>query len=307
MKNFTQLKTLIIILLTLLGSLSGFSQSTAIYDITFTSVWNSTDHGTLPGNAHWSKLVGSNHNSNVTFLQMGQLASNGIELVAEEGDNTGIYNEVMTSVSAGNAQQYIDGNSLSTATGTITITGLQISETFPLLTLVSMIAPSPDWMIAISGVNLRDGSTWKPSISLDVYPYDAGTDDGMMYVATNMDTNPKQPIVNAQGIMPFGSQKIGTLVITLQSVLGIEDQTTNLKLQVYPNPSNGIINFNATTSNPIKNSTVYDVFGKQVAYFENTSQNETLTYNLSTLNNGVYILKVTFNDGSNSSKKLIIN
>ena len=54
-----------------------YGQSTAIYDITFTSTWNSTDHGTLPGNAHWSDLVGAKHNSNVTFLEMGAMATTG--------------------------------------------------------------------------------------------------------------------------------------------------------------------------------------------------------------------------------------
>ena len=61
------------------------AQTTVTYEIKFQSVWNATDHGTLPGSAHWSNLVGATHNDQVTFWEIGQLASPGIEDVAELG------------------------------------------------------------------------------------------------------------------------------------------------------------------------------------------------------------------------------
>ena len=45
----------------------------------------------------------------------------------------------------------------------------------PLVTLVSMLGPSPDWFIGVSGLNLRDGNRWKEIVEVDLYPYDGGS------------------------------------------------------------------------------------------------------------------------------------
>ena len=92
----------------LLFSANILAQSAATYDINFTSTWNSSDHGTLPGNAHWSNLVGANHNSNISFLEMGGTATTGIENVAEAGSNTVFNSEVQSAINAGNAEQWLN-------------------------------------------------------------------------------------------------------------------------------------------------------------------------------------------------------
>ena len=183
MKNTTLLSKTYFLIYFFTISTSCLSQSVAIYDITFTSVWNTTDHGTLPGGAHWSKLVGANHNGNVSFLQMGQMATSGIEDIAEKGNNDEFRDNEVNPTIPTDTQQYINGSSLGSATGTIMISNLAVSEDFPLLTLVSMIAPSPDWMIAVNGINLRDGGNWKPLMTIDLFPYDAGTDNGTDYTS----------------------------------------------------------------------------------------------------------------------------
>lgn len=72
-----------------------YAQSTATYIITFDSNWTQTTHphssGNLPSNAHWSKLVGVTHTNEVTFLEMGQTATTGIENLAEQGVNTAFF------------------------------------------------------------------------------------------------------------------------------------------------------------------------------------------------------------------------
>ena len=99
----TMKKTTLSLFLSIFLALNAFTQSTATYDITFTSTWNAIDHGTLPSSAHWSDLVGANHNSNITFLEMGAMASPGIKDVAELGSN-GVFNsEVQSEINSGNA------------------------------------------------------------------------------------------------------------------------------------------------------------------------------------------------------------
>ncbi|MFY0483846.1 T9SS type A sorting domain-containing protein [Flavobacterium sp. PLA-1-15] len=71
-------------------------------------------------------------------------------------------------------------------------------------------------------------------------------------------------------------------------------------LQVYPNPvTNGTLYIN-TTANASKEVVIYDVLGKQVV--KTTTEN---AVNVSKLNAGVYIVKVT-EEGNTATRKLVI-
>ena len=125
--------------------------STATYHVVFESNWSEETHphptGNFPSNAHWSKLVGATHSNQVTFLEMGEISSPGIENVAELGSNSVFFSEVNTAINDGTAYSLIDGPGLSSGLGTITIDEIMATNEYPLLSLVSMIAPSPDLLI----------------------------------------------------------------------------------------------------------------------------------------------------------------
>lgn len=43
--------------------------------------------------------------------------------------------------------------------------------------------PSPDWVVGVSGLELcQKDCTWTESKVIDLYPYDAGTDNGISYM-----------------------------------------------------------------------------------------------------------------------------
>jgi hypothetical protein len=287
-------------------SFTGNGQSVATYSITFESFWD-TNHSNLPGSAHWSQLVGANHNGDVTFLEMGEVATFGIERIAEEGVNSEFRdNEVQPAIDAGNAEQYIDGDDLASAGGTITISGIEISEAFPLLTLVSMIAPSPDWMISINSLDLRSGGDWAGNIELDLFPYDAGTDAGTDYTSTNDDTTPHEPISSKQDVTPFSNLKIGTLSIHLDTVLSLEEPDL-MDLKIFPNPSNGMITISNISDQAISTIGVYDLFGRLVHYDDEIISKSSVQVNLKNLSTGVYILKVNSHLGNYRTQKLILD
>ena len=287
-----------------------YSQSTATYNIEFESVWNTTDHGALPSNPHWSSLVGANHKSSITYFEMGGIATQGIENIAETGDITVFRdNEINPSINNGNAEQFINGGGLASATGKINIDDLVISENFPLLTLVSMIAPSPDWIIGINNINLRNaGNTdWRSLIEIDLYAYDAGTDDGTSYTGSSSDITPHIPINSLQGDDPFNNNIIGTFKITLESVLDINKINNVNNVKVYPNPTNGnitISNFQNIESNTI---TIYNVLGKLVKQISVRQNPSKLNLDLSALDDGVYLIKVLDKNGASKTQKLIID
>jgi hypothetical protein len=267
----------------------------AKYSITFTSVWNAMDHGTLPPGPHWSKLVGATHKTSGVFLEIAKKASNGIKDIAERGNNTVFNMEVTNAINTNEANQYINGSGLSTATGNIKINDLIVDKNYPLLTLVSMIAPSPDWMIAINGIELLDeNNEWKSLIDIDLFPYDAGTDNGTSYTSANSVTDPIENITSLKNSSPFNDQKIGTLTISLTETLST---TNNIDLEksisAYYNPKNKEIILSNKNNIEISNIEIYTILGKNV-------KSEIWVDNLipiSTFPNGVYILKILTNKG----------
>jgi hypothetical protein len=296
-------KTTFSLLLLLFISFSALGQSQATYNITFNSIWNATDHTSVPGSAHWSRLVGATHKTANTFLQLGGTATTGIKNVAEFGSNTVFNTEVNAQITANEADQYINGPSLGSGPGNIFINDLKVDFKYPLLTLVSMIAPSPDWIIAVNGYNLLDGSgDWKTSVTLDLFAYDAGTDNGSDYTSSNIAATPFQPI-SMINMAPISGNKMGTLTITLQSVLSVDDVDPLSTVSVYPNPSVGNIKISNPNRVDLKNIEVYNILGKMVA---SSTINSNGNYDFSNLNKGVYILKLQATDNKVKTQKLVI-
>lgn len=292
-----------------------FAQSTASYTITFNSVWDSETNDpingnstvSLPGNAHWSDLVGATHNADAVLLQMGSPASLGVKNVAELGSNTAIMNEVQGFINGGSADQFLQAPFQDFAPRTSAVLmEIEVSSDYPLLSLLSMIAPSPDWMIAVNSVNLRDENGWKNEIVIDLFPYDAGTDSGTTYTASNQVTNPVQPITSLVNVSPFNDKPIGTLTISFNETLSIATNDFN-QVNIFPNPTEGIITIHTSNDNHLKMASVYDILGKQVAIFSNETSENLLNWNLESLNSGIYLVRLTLADGSGSTKKIIVN
>ena len=112
------------------------SAQDATYKIDFISNWSNATHPTdFPSNDHWSKLVGTTHKDAAIAFELGVIATNGMEQVAESGSNSTIMQEINTLITAGLAYQYIDGPGLGTGPGTITINDVGVDADFPLYQL----------------------------------------------------------------------------------------------------------------------------------------------------------------------------
>lgn len=45
------------------------------------------------------------------------------------------------------------------------------------------LGPTPDWVVGVNGLNLcLKNCTWIENLTVDLYPYDAGTDSGITYM-----------------------------------------------------------------------------------------------------------------------------
>ncbi|MGH0144291.1 UNVERIFIED_CONTAM: hypothetical protein FKN15_005125 [Acipenser sinensis] len=63
-----------------------------------------------------------------------------------------------------------------------------------LLSFIVRIVPSPDWFVGVDSLNLCEGDQWKEQLSLDLYPWDAGTDSGFTFSSPNFATIPQDTV-----------------------------------------------------------------------------------------------------------------
>ena len=129
--------------------------STAVYDVVFQGRWiTAVTPGGVPSGAHFSRLIGGVHSDAVTFLESGGMASAGVESMAEDGAWTDLQGEVQDAGSGALSVLAGDTDSISPATSkTLTAT---LTTEYPRITLVTMVAPSPDWFVGVSGLPLLD-------------------------------------------------------------------------------------------------------------------------------------------------------
>ncbi|MBT3398010.1 hypothetical protein HOA55_01455 [archaeon] len=166
----------------------------ATYELVFTATWSGESHPSdFPSSAHWSGLIGATHNENVIFWDLGGISSDGIKLMAETGGKGDLIKEVETKIAGQNANQVLSGSGISPSPGQARIV-FNMSENYPLVTLVSMVAPSPDWFVGVSGLSLYEDENWVDSKEIELFAYDAGTDGGVDYTSVNVETSPRKLI-----------------------------------------------------------------------------------------------------------------
>ncbi|MEM7386819.1 MAG: spondin domain-containing protein, partial [Verrucomicrobiota bacterium] len=168
--------------------------ATATYEVTFDATWSAGTHPTnFISSAHFSGLIGATHSSAVTLWEPGGMATPGIRNMAETGSKNPLQSEINALITAGSAENLLSGGGVNPSPGMVSLT-FTASQDFPLVSLVSMIAPSPDWFIGVHDLNLFENGAWVEDLTVSLAPYDAGTDDGTGFTSANAMTSPQAPI-----------------------------------------------------------------------------------------------------------------
>ena len=191
------------------------SDFTAQYQVVFDATWSQATHPTnWPANAHWSGLVGGTHNENTHFFRLTETSSEGIRRMAELGQQATLLSEVAAAVTNGTADLQLAGLGLSASPGSRLLVFPQpMRRDFPLVTLCSMIAPSPDWFAGVDSLNLIENGQWMSNKVVTLYGNDAGTDSGASYSSPDLVTVPRGvaaqftgfPAIQNGIIVPFGT------------------------------------------------------------------------------------------------------
>ncbi len=179
----------------------------ATYAVTFDATWSAATHPeAFPAGAHFSPLVGASHASDVSLWSAGAMASDGARSMAETGATAGLRAEVEA---LGDAAAYVEGGVVGVSPGAATAE-ITVTDERPLATVVTMLAPSPDWFVGVDGLDLREGDGWADRVTVDLVVYDAGTDDGATYTAANSARTERAPIA-AVAYAPLAGTVVGTL------------------------------------------------------------------------------------------------
>ena len=188
---------------------SGAPTNSAQYVMTFNATWSAATNprDDFPSDPHFSGLIGATVNPGVSFWGNGDLASTGIKNMAERGSKDPLRAEIQNLINAGLACELISGGGTDSP-GSVSVT-FTVTPECPEVSIVSMVAPSPDWFVGVSNVRLADGKNWVASRVIELYPYDAGTDSGTTFEAPNQPTTPPVLIKKIDG---FG--KVGTFTFT---------------------------------------------------------------------------------------------
>ena len=187
----------------------------ALYRIEFEATWSDSTHpDDFPSGAHFSPLIGGVHNDGASFWELGDTASPGMEQMAETGATRTLAAEIGDEI-PDNALAVIEGSG-TRSPGSTKIDTVVVNMDHPLVTLVTMIAPSPDWFAGVTGQSLLDeDGEWVDELRVVLYPLDAGTDSGTSYTSPNENTSPQEPISSLKGVYPFSDEPVGTYIFTL--------------------------------------------------------------------------------------------
>jgi hypothetical protein len=178
---------------------SAFAQAeTHTFEVTLDSNWNSKDHLSAPRNAHFSPVVAVTHNSSFDLFNLGSQTSKAIEPLAELGRTAAALETIELANQDGQIIDSVETENMFIRNQKSQSFQVVASEKSPFLSLISMIAPSPDWVVSVSNLKLvsSQGTPIQSLVRIPLYAIDAGTesgDQGGNFSINNPASSPHRP------------------------------------------------------------------------------------------------------------------
>ncbi|KAJ9594398.1 hypothetical protein L9F63_014188, partial [Diploptera punctata] len=170
----------------------------AKYEVTFEGLWSRHTHPKdFPSNGwltRFSDVIGASHSANYRFWDYGSFASEGLRQVAERGSTRMLESELKAESEHIRTIIKARGISYPNVTGK-TFAVFRVDNKHHLISRIRILDPSPDWIVGVSGLELcLWNCSWVDHKVLNLYPWDAGTDNGVTYISPDMPTTPREPI-----------------------------------------------------------------------------------------------------------------
>jgi len=177
------------------------SSDSATYRIQVENYWTEKDFPQgYPDDAHLSFFGGAVHNQAVSFWSFGEPPSPGIEDMAERGHIDILLQEVAVAIKNGTADSAVDVRKYTytkpatDGESSALVFDVVFKRGYPLLSLTSMLGPSPDWFVGVDELSLLNQGKWLISFEEDLPLYDGGSKSNMTPVMHGPGISPPDPI-----------------------------------------------------------------------------------------------------------------
>lgn len=170
----------------------------AKYELTFEGLWSRHTHPKdFPTNewlTHFSDIIGASHTGDFRMWEYGGIASEGVKEVAERGITKRLESELKTESNKIRTIIKARGLWYPNVQGR-TFAVFRVDRLHHLVSLLTMLGPSPDWIVGVSALELcLRNCSWVAEKVMNLYPWDAGTDSGATYITSKMPTVPQEKI-----------------------------------------------------------------------------------------------------------------
>jgi hypothetical protein len=193
-----------------------FDTASADYSLNFQTLFTEESFPTdYPDNPTFGTIVAITHTPEISVYQIGQLASEGLQAYAEDGD----VNALAAFISADIGEENEGAFSIVTATSigpnTSTTMDVSITPSRTRITFLAKLNPSPDWFVGLSSFDVIEGDDLVDDVTFNLGAIDAGTAAGNTY---NAPDETETANVSAYQGSPFGdgpfSSNLATITIT---------------------------------------------------------------------------------------------
>ena len=132
----------------------------------------------------------------------GEVVTPGMEDMAETGRiDISLFDEVTPFLAAGSVDSLIEvreftGPAVGDVPGELEFE-IVVNQTHPLVSMVSMLGPSPDWFVGVDGQSLLVGDEvqeWTESLAVPLPLYDGGSKSDVIPVMGGPDIIPPNPV-----------------------------------------------------------------------------------------------------------------
>jgi hypothetical protein len=163
----------------------------AAYRVSVEGTWTVESHPReYPSDAHFSWMTGATHDEGYSLFAAGAIATPGLVALAEDGELSPYDAEIRAAIERGTAGMLFQAWPVDPMPGT-TEFEIVVDERHPLVSLATMIAPSPDWFTGVADVRLLENGEWIAEKTLALEAWDAGSDSGATFEAPDAATRPR--------------------------------------------------------------------------------------------------------------------
>jgi len=171
----------------------------AKYEVIFEGLWSRHTHPKDYPIDEWktqfSHLIGASHSIDYDLWKYGELASPALTMLSVTGQTKKL--EMDMKQFSKHIRSVIKARGLHVRSNVVgrTFAVFRMDPTNHLLSLVSKMIPSPDWIVGVSMENLcLANCSWVDSRVVDLYPWDSGVMSGITYNVPGEETMPRESI-----------------------------------------------------------------------------------------------------------------